>query len=302
MDTSHTIVVIAGPTGVGKTDLALGLAERFHTSIISADSRQCYREMNIGVARPTAAELQRIPHYFIATHSVTEAVNAAIFTEEAQKAEKACADQNPVLVVGGTGLYIKAFTEGIDDIPPISEAIRQTVREGYALGGLAWLQAMVKEKDPVWYRDGEVQNPHRLMRALEVVEGTGASIRAFQKGERAAPRQLIKIGLDLPREQLYARIDQRVDRMMEAGLLEEVRGLLPHRAEKALDTVGYKELFEYLDSRIPLQEAVALIKQHTRNYAKRQLTWFRRDPEMAWFGPGEQVAVETYVRRRLDSF
>ena len=299
MDTTPTILVIAGPTGVGKTDLALGLAERFHTSIISADSRQCYREMTIGVARPPAAALQRIPHYFIATHSVTEAVNAAVFVQEAREAAKT---EDLVLLVGGTGLYIKAFTEGIDDIPPIPEATRQAVREGYASGGLAWLQATVREKDPVWYEGGEVRNPHRLMRALEVIEATGQSIRTFQKGGARDTRHVIKIGLDLPRELLYARIDARVDQMMEAGLLEEVRGLLPFRGEKALDTVGYKELFDYLDGQIPLEEAVAMIKQHTRNYAKRQLTWFRKDPEMTWFGPDEQEAVEAYVRRRLDSF
>lgn len=297
-------MVIAGPTGVGKTDLALGLAERFGAEIISADSRQCYREMNIGVARPSPEELERIPHYFIATHSVTEPVNAATFVQEAgQAAASAFSRKDLVLLVGGTGLYIKAFTEGIDPIPPIPEETRRAVREGYASGGLVWLQTEVRRRDPAWYEGGEGQNPHRLMRALEVVEATGRSIRAFQSGSPQKPGfHLVKIGLELPRELLYQRIDKRVDRMMEAGLLEEVRGLQNQKGEKALDTVGYKELFACLDGQTTLATAAALIKQHTRNYAKRQLTWFKRDPDTQWFGPDELDAVEAYVRRRLAAF
>jgi tRNA dimethylallyltransferase len=316
LDTCPTIVVIAGPTGVGKTDLALGLAERLQTVIISADSRQCYKEMNIGVARPSPADLRRIPHFFIATHSITEHVNATTFVAEATRAMEG---RDLVLVVGGTGLYIKALTEGLDPIPPVPDEIRRAVREGYAAGGLAWLQQEIAVSDPGWIQTGDLQNPHRLMRALEVARSTGRSIRTFQTGGEAAGGDgtaghdgaaggpaagacVIKIGLDLPRQELYARIDKRVDIMMANGLLEEVEALLPYRDQKALHTVGYAELFDHLDGNTSLEEATALIKQHTRNYAKRQLTWFRRDPEMAWFAPGALDEVEAYVRRRLASF
>lgn len=292
-------MVIAGPTGVGKTDLALGLAERLQTVIISADSRQCYREMDIGVARPAPGDLQRIPHFFIATHSITEHINAATFVAEANRAMEG---RELVLVVGGTGLYIKALTEGMDPIPAIPEGIRKAVREGYAAGGLGWLQKEIETKDPEWFKTGDRYNPHRLMRALEVVEATGNSIKDFQKGGQQTDKRVVHIGLDLPRPELYARIDHRVDQMMERGLLREVEALLPFRNQKALHTVGYTELFDYLDGTLTLTEAVALIQQHTRNYAKRQLTWFRRDPEVAWFAPDALDAVEAYVRRRLASF
>lgn len=293
-----TIVVIAGPTAVGKTDLALHLAETFHTSIISADSRQCYREMNIGVARPTPEELGRVRHYFIATHSITETVNAAVFTEEAQRAaDEIFATSDIALLVGGTGLYIQAFTEGLDDIPPIRDEIRQQIRQAYAERGMQWLQQELQQKDPEWYATGETQNPHRLMRALEVREATGQSIRTFQKGRRQESKyNIIKVGLELPRDVLYDRINRRVDVMMEKGLLPEVESLERYKGEKALDTVGYKELFDYLEGKTSKEQAIALIKQHTRNYAKRQLTWFKRDPVFNWFGPSEPERVTAYVR------
>lgn len=291
-----TILVIAGPTAVGKTDLAVHLAETFRTSIISADSRQCYREMDIGVARPSPEELMRVPHYFIATHSVTETVNAAVFTEEAQRAADGIfATRDVALLVGGTGLYIQAFTEGLDDIPPVPQETRNAVRQGYAANGMTWLQEELKRKDPEWYATGETQNPHRLMRALEVLEATGQSIRAFQKGRKESPYNVIKVGLELPRDVLYDRINKRVDQMMDRGLENEVEGLQKFKTEKALDTVGYKELFDYLDGKTTKENAVALIKQHTRNYAKRQMTWFKRDPDFRWFGPQEREAVTAYL-------
>lgn len=291
-------MVIAGPTAAGKTDLALHLAGTFHTSIISADSRQCYREMNIGVARPTPEELGRIRHYFIATHSVSETVNAAVFTEEAQRAaDEIFATSDIALLVGGTGLYIQAFTEGLDDIPPIQHEIRQQIRKAYVERGMQWLQQELQQKDPEWYATGETQNPHRLMRALEVKEATGQSIRTFQTGRRQEPKyNIIKIGLELPRNILYDRINRRVDVMMESGLLPEVEGLEKYKNEKALDTVGYKELFDYLEGKTSKERAIDLIKQHTRNYAKRQLTWFKRDPAFNWFGPSELERVTAYVR------
>lgn len=307
MSALPTILVIAGPTAAGKTALALNLAEQYGTSIISADSRQCYRELNIGVARPSREELARIPHYFIATHSVTEPVNAATFAgiardaaEEVSARNRAAGRADLVVLAGGTGLYIKAFTEGIDAIPPVPEGVRKAVQEGYRQGGLGWLQERVRLKDPAWLEGGEGQNPRRLMRALEVWEATGRSIKTFQGNVRQAYK-VIKIGLELPRPLLYERIDARVDRMLEAGLLEEVRGLWPYRGEKALDTVGYRELFEHLDGLVSLEEAVARIKQHTRNYAKRQLTWFKKDRDIRWFGPEQAEAVLADVQQRLSA-
>jgi len=302
MTPEKTVILLAGPTAVGKTALSIQLADHFGGApVISADSRQCYRELNIGVARPSPEELRQVKHYFIATHSVEETVNAATFEQYAlDVVHDIFTRQDLALMTGGTGLYIKAFWEGLDMIPPIPETVRNTVRENYREGGLPWLQEELQRKDPLWYAGAEIQNPHRLMRALEVLLATGRSIRDFQAGDTAIRDfRFIKIGLDLPRNTLYERINARVDQMMERGLLEEVRQLLPFRHCNALDTVGYKELFTYLDGDIGLDAAIALIKQNTRHYAKRQVTWFRKDPEITWFHPGAGEQVMAYVRERL---
>ena len=298
---AKTVIIVAGPTAVGKTALSIGLAEYLGTEILSADSRQCYRELTIGVARPSPEELQHIPHYFVASHSVEETVNAATYEQYALDAvEKIFSRSDTAVLVGGTGLYIRAFEEGLDEMPPIPEPVRAAVREGYRTGGLDWLQQELRTGDPAWYAEGENRNPHRLMRALEVFRATGRSIRDFQDGAAATRDfQVIKIGLDLPRERLYERINARVDQMMEQGLLEEVRGLLPYRQYKALETVGYKELFAYLDGDMSLPEAIALVKQNTRHYAKRQVTWFRKDPGFAWFEPEETGACIAYIKTKL---
>lgn len=279
--------MVAGPTAVGKTAVAIHLARRFGAEIISADSRQCYREMSIGVARPSPQELQQVPHHFIASHSITEDINAASFeTWALQKASELFERHDYIIMPGGTGLYIKAFCEGLDEIPEVPAAIRQRIIEAYEANGIAWLQEQVQAKDPKFYNEGEIQNPHRLMRALEVAEATGRSILSFRTGEKAVrPFNIIKFGLELPREELYARINSRVDAMMEAGLLDEVKGLYSSRHLNALQTVGYTELFDYIEGKHSLDRAVELIKQHTRNYAKRQMTWFKKDPEFAWFLP-----------------
>lgn len=299
---AKVVIVVAGPTAVGKTALSIRLAEYLGTEILSADSRQCYRELNIGVARPSPEELQHIPHYFVASHSVGETVNAATYEQYALDAvEKIFSRSDTAVLVGGTGLYIRAFGEGLDEMPSIPEPVRAAVREGYRTGGLDWLQQELQAADPAWYAAGENRNPHRLMRALEVFRATGRSIRHFQEGA-AATRDfhVIKIGLDLPRARLYERINARVDQMMEQGLLEEVRELLPYRQYKALETVGYKELFAYLDGDMSLPDAITLIKQNTRHYAKRQVTWFRKDPGFAWFEPGEPEKIAAYVNAQLE--
>ena len=282
-----TVIIIVGPTAVGKTAAAIGLARHLQTSIISADSRQCYRELNIGVAKPSATELEAVPHYFINSHSVADEVSAATFEHLALAWTAELFRQSPVVVmVGGTGLYIRAFTDGLDTIPPVDQSIRSHIRLHYEEQGLPWLQTEIAKYDPAFYAAGEIQNPQRLMRALEVRLSTGQSILAFQSREpRQRPFRIITIGLQLSREELNQRIDSRVDDMMKAGLLDEVKGLLPYRSHNALQTVGYKELFHYLDGKTTIEVAVAAIKTNTRQYAKRQLTWFHRDLSVRWTDP-----------------
>lgn len=293
------MLIICGPTAAGKSALAIRLAQHYHTAIISADSRQCFRELNIGVARPSEAELRMVPHYFIASNSIKEDVTAVSFEQYAlRKTEGLFLDHDLVVMAGGTGLYIKAFCEGLDEIPAIQPDIREKIIGMYEQQGLAWLQEEVKKKDPAFFATGEIRNPQRMMRALEVVESTGQSVLDFRKG-RNVQRDftIIKIGIDLPREELNRRIDARTEAMMEAGLLEEVQSLLPFKDRNALQTVGYAELFEYLEGKKSLEQAVSEIKTHTRQYAKRQMTWFRKDKEITWFGPGEAEEIIEWVEK-----
>ena len=283
-----TVIIIVGPTAVGKTAAAIRLARHFRTEIISADSRQCYRELNIGVAKPTPAELALVPHHFINSHSIREEVNAALFEELALQWAADIFRRSPVAVmVGGTGLYIRAFTDGLDTIPPVDQGIRSAIRLQYEEQGLAWLQEEVRKYDPAFYGGGEVLNPQRLMRALEVRMSTGQSILSFRTQQRRQrPFGIRTIGLQLPKDQLHQRINERVDVMVREGLMEEVRGLLPFRSHNALQTVGYREVFEFLDGKCSMEAAVEAIKLHTRHYAKRQLTWFHRDLSVRWADPG----------------
>ncbi|HRE52797.1 MAG TPA: tRNA (adenosine(37)-N6)-dimethylallyltransferase MiaA [Flavitalea sp.] len=279
-----TVIIIAGPTASGKTTLAIELAKHFRTEIISADSRQCYTEMNIGVAKPSPGQLRAVKHHFIHSHSIHENVNAGTFEQYALHAAEAIfKDRSTVIMAGGTGLYIKAFCEGLDEMPAIDPSLRRQIVDQYNSRGLEWLQQEIKEKDPVYYASGEILNPQRLLRALEVKLSTGLSIRDFQR-RQPAPRDFrtLKMVIDLPKEQLRLNINNRVDQMMEQGLLEEARSLLPFRELNALQTVGYTELFEYMDGKLTLDEAVEQIKSNTRKYARRQLTWFRKDPAMRW--------------------
>lgn len=295
---THTVVIIAGPTAVGKTAFAIALAQQLQTEIISADSRQCYREMKIGVARPTAAELAAVPHHFIASHSVVEDLNAASFEKYALAAAETIFQQNKVAVmVGGTGLYIKAFCEGIDPMPEVPQAVRDEIIGNYEKKGLIWLQKELQHKDPAFWALAEQQNPQRLMRALEILYATGHSIlhyRTAKKIER--PFRILQFGLELPKEQLHERIHLRVNQMMEEGLLDEVRSLLPYRSHNALQTVGYRELFAHLDGNISLEEAVTQIRTNTRQYAKRQLTWFRKDTGIKWLLPDAAALARVLVQ------
>ncbi len=289
----NTVYVIAGPTAIGKTSVAIALAKQLGTSIISADSRQCYREMSIGTAKPTEEEQAQVPHYFIDSHSITEHLTTADFERLSLKyLEEIFTKTNAAVVCGGTGLYIKALCEGIDDMPNVDEQIKQEVQQSYEEKGIEWLQNKVRTEDPDFYEQGEIQNPVRLLRALVFVRSVGQSITQYRTGEKKSrPFNIKKIALDLPREVLYERINQRVDMMMEQGLLQEAEGLYPRRFLKNLQTVGYQELFEYMEGNCTLEEAIDKVKQHSRNYAKRQLTWLRKDKEYNWLRADEDNII-----------
>jgi len=289
------VIVIAGPTAVGKTSVAIEIAKNFQTEIISADSRQCYRELNIGVARPSEEELKQVKHYFIASHSIQEKITAAGFENYAlEKVNEIFRDKDVVVMVGGTGLYIKAFSEGMDEIPDVPEKLRTEIVDQYRQNGLEWLQNEVAALDPKFYDKGEIKNPHRLLRALEVFKATGRSIMDFRRGEKKKRDfEIVKIALQLPKEQLHQRIDYRVDKMMEGGLLEEVRTLLPYQHLNALQTVGYKELFGYLNGERDLATAIDLIKRNTKQYARRQMTWFKKDTACQWMAPDAEEIIKS---------
>ena len=296
-----TCIIIAGPTASGKTALAIELARAFRTDIISADSRQCYKELSIGVAKPAPNELQAVKHHFINSHSIRQEVNAMVFENYAlQAAEQVFKERDVVVMAGGTGLYIKAFCGGLDDMPPASAAVRASILSQYERQGLSWLQQQVQQQDPLYYNEGEIQNPQRLIRALEVMQVSGRSIRSYQRGEKAERNfRIIKTGLALPREKLYARINRRAELMMEQGLEEEVKALLPFRHLNALQTVGYRELFEYFDGWVSKEAAVENIKTNTRHYAKRQLTWFKKDAGITWFSPYDVKEIFQYCSAQM---
>lgn len=282
-----TVYIVVGPTAVGKTKYAIELAQKLKTEIISADARQCYQELNIGVARPSELELATVPHHFIASHSIQDTVNAGVFEQYAlAKTETLLALYGSVVMVGGTGLYIKAFVDGMDQIPTIDPAIRLQIQEDVSNKGMDWLQAQIQKMDPEYWAmadQGEQQNTQRLSRALEVKIGTGQSILRFQQQQKKTrPFNIQKIGLELPREQLYERINQRVLQMVETGLEEEVKSLLPQFHLNALQTVGYQEWLPYFKGEQSRDEVIQAIQQNTRHYAKRQMTWFKKDTSIEW--------------------
>ena len=277
---NKTCIIVSGPTAVGKTNYGIELALKYNTQIISADSRQCFKELNIGVAKPSVEQLEKVAHYFINTHSIHDEVNVKVFEAYALKAVDKIFENNDIAVmVGGTGLYIKAFAEGLDDIPDVGENIHKEVNEQYEIHGLGWLHEEIKKHDIDFFLRGEMQNPQRMLRALEVKLSTGKSILNFHSGKKEKRGFEIKnIVLELPRDQLYNNINHRVDKMMEDGLLKEAERLFPYKSLNALQTVGYKELFDYFDGKFSLKIAIEEIKKKTRHYAKRQMTWFRRYP------------------------
>lgn len=278
---TKTCIIVSGPTAVGKTSYGIDLALEHDTQIISADSRQCFKELNIGVAKPSDEQLQQVKHYFINSHSIHDEVNARVFEEYALKAViEIFKRRNVAIMVGGTGLYIKAFMESLDEIPFIDEQIRKDINQNYLAKGFEWLRNELKNNDPVFCAKGEMQNPQRMLRALEVKVSTGKSILDFHSRNKVKRNFEIKVCLlELPREQLYTNINLRVDQMMDAGLLKEAEALYPFKHLNALQTVGYKELFDYFDGKISLEKAIEEIKKNTRHYAKRQMTWFNKNIE-----------------------
>jgi tRNA dimethylallyltransferase len=273
-----TCIIVSGPTAAGKTAYGIELALEHNTQVISADSRQCFKELNIGVAKPSREQLQLAKHYFINSHSIHDEVNVKVFEKYAlDSVYKIFEISDTAVMVGGTGLYIRAFSEGLDDIPAADEQVRKDINTQYDLHGMQWLQNELSVHDPAFFQHGEMQNPQRMLRALEVKLSTGKSILDFQSGGKIQRDFEIKnIVLDVPRDQLYANINHRVDLMIEEGLLDEAEKLLPFRHLNALQTVGYKELFDYFDGKISLDNAIAEIKKNTRRFAKRQITWFKK--------------------------
>ena len=285
----NTLLVILGPTGVGKTELSLQMAEFFGCPILSSDSRQIFKEMKIGTAMPTPRQLARVKHYFIATHSIFDTYSAGQYEAHAlQLMETLFRQHDTLMLVGGSMLYIDAVCKGLDDIPNVPADIREKVKTEYEQNGLEWLQQNLQRLDPVHYAKVDTQNHKRMLHALEVCISAGKPYSSFCTGKvKERPFRIVKIGLNRPRPELYERINKRVDEMMQEGLLAEAQELYPYRHLNPLNTVGYKELFNYMGGTWSLDFAVSMIKQDSRHYAKRQLTWFNADKSIHWFHPDE---------------
>lgn len=295
------LIVITGPTGVGKTDLSIELAEHYGTEIINADSRQIYAEMSIGTAAPTKEQMERVKHHFVATKHIGDYYSASMYEQEVLKLLDADSHKNEIMILsGGSMLYIDAVCNGIDDIPTIRDDIRQMMKQRLANEGLEALVEELKQLDPEYGRIVDEHNTRRVIHALEICHQTGSTYTSFRTGKKKQrPFRIIKIGLTCQRELLYERINQRVVRMIEAGLVEEVRSLLPYRYENALNTVGYKEIFKYIDGEISLDEAIRQIQSNSRQYARKQLTWYKRDEEMKWFENAKAEDIIEYINNRI---
>ncbi len=295
---SKTLIVVTGPTAVGKTEVALLLAEHFKTEIISADSRQIYKELEIGTAKPTSKELVRVKHHFINTHSIDQKYDAGAYGRDALMLIHTLFKKHDILILcGGSGLYVKAVLEGFNDMPEIPLGMRAQIIAEYESKGLAWLQQEVREIDPDYFAQVDINNPHRLIRALELFRATGQKASLLRtKEKRKHDFKIVKIGLEMDRDQLNARIDARMDAMIEKGLFEEAEKFFPLRHLNALQTVGYREIFVYLEGNYDKENAIRLLKRNSRRYAKRQLTWFKRDIEIHWFKPDQVGEIIDYAR------
>ena len=292
-----TLIVITGPTAVGKTTLCMDIAKHFGIPIINADSRQIYRELKIGTARPTDEPTQAVRHYFVGTLSLDDYYSASLFEQQVlQLLDQLFLTSDFALLTGGSMMYIDAVCDGIDDIPTIDDETRRLMKQRLADEGLEALCEELRRLDPEYYEIVDRQNPRRVVHALEICTMTGKTYTSFRRRERRQrPFSIVKIALNRPREELYERINCRVDQMMSDGLLEEARALYPRRELNALNTVGYKELFDYLDGRWPLEEAVERIKGNTRRYARKQLTWYKKDEQIRWFHPDDKESIIDYI-------
>lgn len=301
MSNKNFLILVVGPTAVGKTDLCLKLAKKFKTEIVSCDSRQFYREMNLGTAKPTPEELDRVPHHLINTLSIKEDYDVRKFEKDALGIlDEIFKKTNVAIMTGGSGLFADAITKGLDEIPDVKPEIRKQLIQEFEEKGLEWLQAELSKVDPEYYDQVDRQNPQRLMRALEVYRGTGLKFSSFRVKKKAVRLfQVIKIGLDRTRQELYDRIDQRMDQMIAAGLFEEADALFGNRHLNALQTVGYSEIFGFMERKYNREAAIRLLKRNSRRYAKRQLTWFRRDEEIRWFHPDQEADIITWIQTQI---
>lgn len=298
---NKTLITIIGPTAIGKTALAIKVAQHFDTEIVSCDSRQFYREMSIGTAVPSSQELADVEHHFIHHKSIKENYSVGDFEEDAILFINQFFENNDILVMaGGSGLYEKAITEGLDKFPNIPKEIRAELNKEYEENGLESLQEELKLKDEIYYQEVDLQNYKRLIRALEIIRHTGKRFSDFRKNNpKKRDFNIIKIGLELPRETVYSRINERVDIMIKNGLLKEVESLLPYKNLNALQTVGYKELFPYFEKQADLDFCIQEVKKNTRRFAKRQLTWYRKDEKINWFSPKEADEIIAFLKKKL---
>lgn len=295
------LVILLGPTAVGKTSLAIALAKKFNTVIFSADSRQLYKEIPIGTAQPTPEEIQEVAHFFIASNSITEHIDAGRYGKEARELLISEFKKHALIIMaGGSGLYMDAVINGFDDLPDANPTIRAELNLEFQEKGISVLQDELKKLDPIYFAQVDQHNPARLMRAIEICRLSEKKYSELRIGKADSNAfEVLKIGLDLPREELYARINNRVEVMFENGLEEEARSVFPYRKMNALQTVGYKELFDYFDGHLTKEKAIELIKQHSRNYAKRQLTWWRRDTAITWFHPTQLKEIEILISQKV---
>ena len=294
---AKTLIVITGPTAVGKTQLCLDIARHFGIPIINADSRQIYKELSIGTAKPSAEEQQTVKHYFVGTLSLQDYYSASLFESQVMNLlDMLFKTSDYALMAGGSMMYIDAVCDGIDDIPTIDNDTRATMKQRLADEGLEKLCEELQRLDPEYYEIVDRQNPKRVVHALEICTMTGRTYTSFRKREKKErPFHIVKIGLNREREELYNRINARVDMMMQQGLLQEAEKLYPLRDLNALNTVGYKEMFEYINGHWPLDEAVERIKGNTRRYARKQLTWYKKDPHIRWFHPNQKKDIIDYI-------
>lgn len=292
-----TLLVLLGPTGVGKTDLSIELAKHYRTSVISCDSRQIYKEMNIGTAVPEREQLAAVPHFFIQTVSVRDYFNCWEFEQQAlRKIRELFEERDVVVMAGGSMMYIDAVCKGIDEMPTIDDEVRASVKEMFERDGIEASRLLLKKLDPEWYARVDLKNGKRVMHALEVCLMTGKPYSSFlTRTVKEREFNIVKIGLNREREELFDRINRRVDIMVESGMEEEARALYPLRHLNALNTVGYKEWFDYFDGKFDREEAIRLIKRNTRRYAKKQLTWYRNDPDIHWFHPSQKEEIRSIL-------